>query len=113
MSKRDILSAGGSVRQSVNRRNNIADFAPDTKAQGLYIDADVQQQLMHLIERLFDQKVNANRSQEITIPLTDIELDILDIVCKGRHTNRAALMREFIHNQAGKYHHKYRNMNNE
>jgi hypothetical protein len=113
MSKRDILSAGGSVRQSVKRRTGIDDFRPDLEVQGLYIDEDTQKRLMGLIERLFEQRINIERDESIDLPLTQIELSILDIVASGRHTSRAALLREALHNMASKYFHKYRGMNND
>ena len=79
MSRRDILSAGGSVRQSVKRRTGIDDFRPDLEVQGLYIDEDTQKRLMGLIERLFEQRINIERDESIDLPLTQVELSILDI----------------------------------
>ena len=110
MAKRDILSSG-SIRQSINvgNRANIADLRPTLDDKGLYIDADTQCELMGLIGRLFDQRVNIDRDRSIDLPLTDVELRILDIIARGQHTNRAALIRSALHDAAAKYFHKYHN----
>ena len=113
MSKSTYVKGGlnGSVRQSVNTGNraNIADLRPAIDDRGLYIDADTQCELMGLIEQLFDQRVNIERDSSIDLPLTPVELRILDMIAKGQHTNRAALLRAAIHEAAALYFHKYRN----
>ena len=103
--------AAGSVKRAVDigRKANIADFKTILDDRSLYISSDVQQELMGLIERLFDQRVNIERDQEITIPVTDIEKQIIDIICTGQYTNRGALFRGVLHDAAGRYHHKYKN----
>ena len=100
----------GSVRQSINTGNraDIADLRPEFSDQGLYIDADTQCELMQLIKQLFDQRVNAERDDIIEVPLTEVERSVLDIVCRGRRTNRAALIREALHSMAAQYFHKYK-----
>ena len=115
MSKREILAAGGSVRnrQPLTQRGDLADLRPVLPVRGLFADVDTHKRLMTLIERLFTQKINADRDQVVDLPLTDTELSILDIIAKGLHTSSAALMREALYDVAGKYHHKYRGINDE
>ena len=88
---------------------DISDFRPSLPDRGLYIDNDTNQRLITLIERLFCQHVACDRDQCIDVPLTDIEYDIINAVCGGRHMTPSELMRECLHDMCGKYHKRNRN----
>lgn len=104
------LAAGG---RSLNQprqgeRADISDFRPSMDAVGLYVNNDVNHQLIDLIERLFCQHTVCDRDRVVEVSLSDIEYDILNIVCTGRRMTAGELMRECLQHMSGKYHRLYR-----